>query len=650
MAGELRTSVVLDMVDRITAPLRRVTQAFSGMGSRMGFDRLSASSRRVEQSFKGIADSAKGLRDNLSRTFDRISSSLRRVTQTMAGMARRVGFDRLIASGKRVGDSFKGISESAKGLRDNLLWIGGTAAASTWGVEHMVSSVADLGNEVRTSAERLGVGTRWLQEWIYAGKQYGIENDALVDGFKELGLRADEFVKTGQGGAAESFQRLGITVKDLRKTAGETDKILDLVRSRMGKIENDAARQRIFDELFGGTGGEQMLVMLTDARDKVDELRKTANETGAVFSDEEIEQARIYSKQMSDLRSSLFSIQRTVVGMLLPAINDWMSGLKGLSKANREAISQEIITRLKELWSGLQTVWRWTSMAADMVNGFGNLIGILAGLMAGKLLFSVAASAMEMANFGKEVVKAALRLSGRFIMAIFQSIGALGGLAARAIPLAIAGIRALSLAMLTTPIGLITTGITALAGAVYLIYRNWDSISDWFSDLWGNVKNFFEQGIGEIVTGLLAFSPAGLLLKAIDAVFEIFGSRPLSEIGANWISGLWDGVRGKFDQLSAWLKESIGGLTDWLPDWMTGGEGIAHISAPIASAPPAVSLGARAMTTDTPSPLAVKGQKADVGGELRIKIDSEGRVRVASAKSNGGMGYSVETGQLGMVP
>lgn len=650
MAGELRTSVVLDMVDRITAPLRRVTQAFSGMGSRMGFDRLSSSSRRVGQSFKGIADSAKGLRDNLSRTFDRINSSLRRVTQSMSGMARRVGFDRLIASGKRVGESFKGVSESAKGLRDNLLWIGGTAAASTWGVERMVSGVADLGNEVRTSAERLGVGTRWLQEWMYAGKQYGIENDALVDGFKELGLRADEFVKTGQGGAAESFQRLGITVKDLRKTAGDTDKILDLVRSRMGKIENDAARQRIFDEMFGGTGGEQMLVMLTDAREKIDGLRKAAGETGAVFSDEEIEQSRIYTKQMGDLQTSLFSIQRTVVGALLPAINEWMGSLGGLSKANREAISQEIITRIKELWSGLQTVWRWTSMVADAVGGFGNLIGILSGLLAGKLVVAILLSLAQMVKFTRQVILSSISMGGQFVKAIIGCSTALVGMAARAVPAAIMGIRALSLALITTPIGLIITGIAALAGAVYLIYKNWDAIADWFSGLWGRVKEFFDQGIGEIIIGLMAFSPAGLLLKAIDAVFEMFGARPLSEIGAEWINGLWDGIRGKFDQLSGWLKESVGGLTDWMPDWMTGGGGMARLSAPAASAPPAMSLGAPAMSPDKASPLAMKGQKADVGGELRIKIDSEGRARVASAKSNGGMGYSVETGQLGMVP
>lgn len=596
MAGEFKTSVILGLVDRITSPLRRITQSFSGLGGRMGLDRL-------------------------------------------------------VASGKRVRESFKGVAESAKGLRDSLLWVSGTAAAATWGVEKMVGGVADLGNEARISAERLGVSTRWLQEWMYVGKQFGVNNDALVDGFKELGLRADEFVKTGQGGAAESFQRLGITVKDLRKTAGETDKILDLVMSRMGKIENDAARQRIFDEVFGGTGGEQMVAMLGKSREELNKLIKAGHEGGAIFSDEEIEQSRIYTKHMGDLRTSMFAIQRTVVGALLPAINQWLGSVQALSKANREAISSEILGRIKELWQGLREVWSWASRAADMVGGFGNLISIVAGLMAGKFLFSVAVSVMAMAKFVNALVLSSLTMGGQFVRAVFICSSALVGMAARAIPAAIMGVRALalSLALGTIPISLIITAIAGLAAAVYLIYKNWSSIAKWFGGLWKSVLAFFDQGIGEIIKSLLEFSPAGLLLKAIDAVFEVFGMRPLSELGSEWIGGLWAGVKTKFEAFTGWLKSSVDAVTGWLPDWMTGGGMSARVSAPVASAPPTATLGGPAMT-GRPSPLALQGQKTDVGGELRIKIDSEGRARVESMKPNGGMGYRVESGPLGVIP
>jgi hypothetical protein len=378
-------------------------------------------------------------------------------------------------------------------------------------------------------------------------------------------------------------------------------------------------------------------------------MRKDAQAQGAIISDEDIEQSRIYTRQMADLGIMLTSIRTMLAGALLPTINEWVRRLRDAGKANRELITQEVVGRIKEFWQGLQVVWNWTTKAADMVGGFGNLITMLSMLMAGKLVASVLMSTFALLKFGKAVVLSSLSVGGQLVRALLVCSSALIGMAVRAVPAAIMGIRALSLALVTTPIGLIITGIAALATAVYLIYKNWSSIAKWFSGLWQSVLAFFDQGIGEIIKSLLEFSPAGLLLKAIDAVFEVFGMRPLTELGAEWVGGLWDGVKTKFEAFTGWLRSSVDAVTGWLPDWMTGGGLSTRVSAPIASAPPTASLGSPAMT-GRPSPLALQGQKTDVGGELRIKIDSEGRARVESMKPNGGMGYRVESGPLGVIP
>lgn len=585
MAGEFKTSIVMQLVDRLTAPLRRVTQSLAGLGRRAGFANL--------------ANSAKGVQIALGNTI-----------------------------------------KQAAGLVKGLALVGGAAGGAAWAVTRMVGGVATLGNEIKIASERLGVGTRWLQEWQYAAQQYGVGNDALIDGFKELGLRADEFVMTGSGGAAEAFQRLGISVKDLRGTAGETERLLDLVLSRMGKIENDSAKQRIFDELFGGTGGEQMVALLTQSREELDKLRKTARDSGAILSDEDVEQSRLYVRQMGELTSALQGIKNTVLGALLPSVNQWLGSLRELSKANRQMITQQILERLRQLWSGLRAVGRAVSWLADHVGGLGNLLTGLAGILAGKFVISLTVATLSL-------VKLAWAMSVPMVKGVASLSATLLGMAARAIPAAIMGIRALSLALLTTPVGWIITGITALAGAVYLIYRNWDSIAEWFGSLWGRVKTFFSGGIGDIAKDLLSFTPAALLMKGVDAVFELFGARPLSEIGREWIGGLWAGISERFSQLSRWLKQQVSSLTDWMPGWMTGDASPVAIAAPVARAP-STALGAPAFS-GRPSPLAMPA-RADVGGELRIRIDADGRPRVTSLKRNGGLDYSVESGPLGMVP
>lgn len=577
---------------------------------------------------------------------DKLTSPLRRVTQSLRGFAQRAGFDGLRDSARRVQTAFSGTIKQAFALGKGLAVVGAAAAAVGWAFTRMIGGVAAVGNEVKIASERLGVGAGWLQEWFYLGQQFGVGNDALIDGFKELGLRADEFVMTGSGAAAETFKRLGITVKDLRSTAGDTEKLLDLVQSRLGGIQNDAARQRIFDELFGGSGGEQMVSLLTQSREELDKLRQAARDNGAILSDEDIEQSRLYVRQMHELRTMLSSIQRVVMASLLPAINGWLGRLRDLSKANREMITKEILTRLRQLWDGLRTVGNAVAWAADLVGGFGNLIVILSGIMATKLTLSLLLAIFQLGLLTKKVVLASLAMGGGARKSIVAFSGAMMGLAARAVPAAIVGIRALSLALLTTPVGWIITAIAAIAGGIYLIYRNWDSIAEWFGGLWDRVKAFFNRGTGEILADLAMFSPAGLLLKAIDAVFELFGARPLSEMGREWIGGLWDGIKERFNQLLGWVREQVKALSDLMPDWVKEQMGISI--APAAGAGvSAASLGAPVLG-DRPSPLAPL--KTDVGGELRIKIDSEGRARVASMNARGGMDYRVESGTLGLVP
>lgn len=550
---------------------------------------------------------------------DRVTRPVRRIQSSLAGLSQRIGFDRLSASARLVGSRLGEVTERAKGLGRNLLWMTGITAGAAYGAERFVSGVTDVGTAVQESAERVKVGTTWLQEWFYVGKQFGVGNDALVDGLKELGMRADEFVMTAGGPAAEAFQRLGIGVEELRATGGDTAAMFDLVRSRLGGLENDAARQRVMDEIFGGQGAEQMVAMLSASREEIEAMKQAGRDKGAVLTPEEIENSREYTRQMGDLRAVLFSIQASVVGDLLPAINEWIGGMGELGEANREAVAERIVNAIKDVWRAVQMVGAAVSWAADMTGGYGNLLLILAGIMAGRLILAISRTVMGL-----------LAMGGQFI-----------ALAARAVPAAIVGIRSLSVALLTTPIGWIITGITAVAGAVYLIYKNWDSVGPWFRSMWAKVVGFFQQGIGEIVADLLAFSPAGLLMKGIDAVFELFGARPLSEIGKEWIGGLWSGIEGQWSELTNWLSTKVTELTDWMPDWAQERLGLGGMAAPQASGAPVAGGESKAM----PGPA-----RAEVGGELRIVVDSEGRPRVAEARRRGGMDLDVESGVLGVAP
>tara|TARA_R100000365_G_C2667762_1_gene18199 strand:+ start:64 stop:507 length:444 start_codon:yes stop_codon:yes gene_type:complete len=90
----------------------------------------------------------------------------------------------------------------------------GVAGAGLLGLASQVGAVSKAVAEVGDEARRAGVGIEAFQELGYVARQNRISMDALVDGLKELNLRADEFIVTGSGSAAEAFQRLGYTAED----------------------------------------------------------------------------------------------------------------------------------------------------------------------------------------------------------------------------------------------------------------------------------------------------------------------------------------------------------------------------------------------------------------------------------------------------
>ncbi|MBZ9576737.1 phage tail tape measure protein [Modicisalibacter sp. MOD 31.J] len=95
---------------------------------------------------------------------------------------------------------------------------------------------------------------------------------------------------------------------------------------------------------------------------------------------------------------------------------------------------------------------------------------------------------------------------------------------------------------LLNPIGL---AITAIAGAAYLIYRNWDDISQFFRDRWADVKAAFDDGAGAVIRLLLNWNPIGLIYRAAIAGLEKLGVDVPDRLGTlgDAILAAWDVIK-----------------------------------------------------------------------------------------------------------
>jgi len=156
---------------------------------------------------------------------------------------------------QRLDGRLRAMSDSAaaygKNLASGMAMGAATAGVGvlTTGLRETVRAMADIGNQ----SNRAGLGVEQFQEWAFVAEANRVEIDAMVDSFRELQLRADEFISTGSGGGADAFKRLGFDPEDLsRRLKDPSELMLELI-NRTQSLDK-AAQIRVFDEAFGRGG------------------------------------------------------------------------------------------------------------------------------------------------------------------------------------------------------------------------------------------------------------------------------------------------------------------------------------------------------------------------------------------------------------
>lgn len=211
------------------------------------------------------------------------------------------------SAGGRISAAFKSIAmPKLAGLAGTVAGIG--VAGGVAAVRQTVRGIAEIGD----AAKRAGMQAEAFQEWSFVADQNRISVDALTDGFKELSLRADEFIVTGTGSAAEAFKRLGFSAADLKEKLQDPSALMVELVKRMEGLDK-AAQIRIADELFGGTGGEQFVQLLDKGAEGISAQIARARDLGLVMDSDMIAKAAELDSKFREVETRLQSMWRTGV-------------------------------------------------------------------------------------------------------------------------------------------------------------------------------------------------------------------------------------------------------------------------------------------------------------------------------------------------
>lgn len=217
--------------------------------------------------------------------------------------------------------SFNDAEQSVKDVTKvmaGLITIAASAATAVTGAAYaMVNDFANTATEIDQLTKRLNVNAEAFQAAAFAAKSFGIEQDQLADGMKELSMRAGEFALDGKANA-DAFGEIGITQAQAKQYGNNIEGLFRLVRNKLSEVKEQGKRQFLADALFGGgladVGGE----FFSQTSENIAALQKQARESGLVISQENIDMAREYTREMDLLQARIKGLWNIVASNLLP--------------------------------------------------------------------------------------------------------------------------------------------------------------------------------------------------------------------------------------------------------------------------------------------------------------------------------------------
>ena len=247
---------------------------------------------RVDKLEKALKRANRAQSNSAAAMERRAKQSAAKIDQTYAGMGDKIG-----ATFRKIGPGL------IAGLSIGAL----TAAVTQLG--SVVKGIAQIGDQAKIA----GLSVEKFQQLKYVGDQNRVEVDAMIDGLKELSLRADEFVTTGGGSAAESFRRLGFSASELSSKLSDPAALFAEIIDRLNDLDQ-AAQIRVADEIFGGTGGEKFVQLLGQGKGAIRATMNAAKAAGAVLDADLIKKAEELDRRFAALttRTSTFFKTLTV--------------------------------------------------------------------------------------------------------------------------------------------------------------------------------------------------------------------------------------------------------------------------------------------------------------------------------------------------
>ncbi len=556
MAGkEFNLRLIFQVLDRATAPMRKVGAAINRVGKATGLDKVAQASGAL---FTGLG---------------------------------RVGRE-AVAFGARM-----------------------TAATAAAGgaLFALVKRFTGGADRLAKTADKLGLPVKTLQQLRYAAGLAGVEQGKLDIATQRFTRRVAE-AAAGTGVAKDALAALGIQLKDGNGNIRSTEELLFDVADKMAAIEDPAKRVRLAFTLFDSEGVD-MVNMLSKGSAAMRETFAEAVKLGVV-TEQDARKSEQFNDELTKLFRVIGNVGDIIAAHLLPSMQQGVVWLRNFVIEMRPAAVEKMSAAIEEIsaivaltaatwsdWTGHLDTWMQAAIlispmitaivarATGFIRSMGMtriVIGLVATALGAKLLFAIAALFAPLTK----VVLALVGVTVKMTVLASKGVAAMIAGLVKFLPMIgsmVAATWAWTAALLANPLTWIAIGIlvaiAAIVGGMYLLIRHWDTVTTFFRDSWNTVKAAFTDAWAGIVSDLTAiwsritaafedgpvsgilqllatFSPVTLFARAIDAIIEHLTGVSLLEEGGRLIDGLRAGIVTRAQTVLAYVRELVSQIVD----------------------------------------------------------------------------------------
>lgn len=296
------------------------------------------------------------------------------------------------------------------------------------------------------------------------------------------------------GKSAEVLKRLGIETRDSAGNMLDVVDILGTLDKSLAKF-GTSEKAEILKTIFGEEPIAAVNVLLTAGSKKLDTYRgvleKTAGSTkklADVMRDTTQADVNGMTSAIEGLTITFFGLNRDGIRAGLGGFTEWIRTLDKTLQSNEalgKSIGQELFTAVIEL-----------------AKAIGVLIAAVIALKVASIATSAAIVIFRTASLA---ATAATWLWNTAVAAMPAMLAT-----------ARAALLAFNLVLWANPIGVVIAAITALIAIGALLVANWDTIGEFFVDMWEGLKNAFTTAIDGVMMVLNPF------LNVIDSVRSIW--------------------------------------------------------------------------------------------------------------------------------